>query len=240
MNVHLCQGCFEKMRKISALDKTLCRLRDENRRLKKQLGRQNRTINEEPFGSSTSSAKRPLKGNTPEENRGKRGGAACGHKGKGRSSLARNTTTQEVNVPAPKCCPDCGCELQNRGAEERSVLDLDAEKLRRRRYRLGRGRCPQCHRWVGAKAPGVPPKGLFGHTLLAWVATQHYLHGHTMGDVASRLGLHEGSLHAAMHQLANRLEPAMARLIQEYRQEPVKHADETPWRERVRLAVLHS
>ena len=230
MNLRHCVGCFEKMRKLAARDETIRRLRDENRRLREQLGRQNRTINEEPFGSSTPSAKKPVKANTPEENRRKRGGAVEGHVGKGRSSLAGNADAAMLTIEAPECCPDCGCSLESRGAAQRSVLDLEPEKLRPVRYRLGRGRCPRCHKWVQAQAPGVPPKGLFGTTLLAWTAEQHYLHGHTMGDVAERLGLHEGSLHAAMHQLADRLEPAAIALIEDYRQARVKHADETPWR----------
>jgi transposase len=218
------------MRKLAARDETIRHLRDDNRRLKEQLGKQNRTINEEPFGSSTPSAKRPVKANTPEENRGKRGGASKGHVGKGRSSLLGEGDAGVLTLEAPARCPDCGSRLEKRGAEQRSVLDMEPEKLQPVRYHLGRGRCPHCNKWVQAKAPGVPPKGLFGDTLLAWVAEQHYLHGHTMGDVASRLGLHEGSLHVAMHQTAARLEPAMTRLVEDYRQAEVKHADETPWR----------
>jgi hypothetical protein len=230
MNIHLCQGCFEKKRKLAAQEETIRKQGAQIRRLKKQLGKQNRTINEEPFGSSTSSAKRTLKSNTPEENRLKRGGATKGHAGRGRAVIAGDIGVEMVTMEAPKCCPDCGCELENRGAEDRSVMDLEPEKLRLLRYRLGRGRCPQCHKWVQAKTPGVLPKGLFGNMLLAWVGEQHFLHGHTMGNIAARIGLHEGSLHVAMHQLAVRLEPAATGLIEDYRQAPVKHADETPWR----------
>jgi transposase len=218
------------MRRLAARDETIRRLRDQVRHLREQLGRRNRTVNEEPFGSSTPSAKKPVKANTPEDNRQKRGGAVQGHVGKGRSSLDADADAVVLAIKAPERCPDCGSPLESRGAEDRSVLDLEPEKLQPVRYHLGRGRCPRCSKWVQAKAPGVPPKGLFGHTLLAWVAEQHYLHGHTMGDVASRLGLHEGSLHVAMHQTAARLEPAMARLAEDYRQAEVKHADETPWR----------
>jgi len=218
------------MRKLAAQEGTIRKLRVQIRQLQTQLGKQNRTINEEPFGSSTSSAKKTLKSNTPEENRLKRGGATQGHAGKGRSAIAGNIGAEVLTVEAPERCPDCGGELENRGAEDRSVMDLEPEKLRPLRYRLGRGRCPRCHKWVQAKAPGVLPRGLFGNMLLAWVTEQHYLHGHTMGNVAARLGLHEGSLHVAMHQLAVRLEPAATGLLGDYRQARVKHADETPWR----------
>jgi hypothetical protein len=45
-----------------------------------------------------------------------------------------------------------------------------------------------------------------------------------------QLGVGNGALHGAMHQLAERLEPACEVLAAEYRQEAVKHADETSWR----------
>ena len=49
--------------------------------------------------------------------------------------------------------------------------------------------------------------------------------GTTLGRLARQLGLHRGSLVGAMHDLAARLESVPDRLVQEYRQAPVKHAD---------------
>lgn len=230
MNVHLCQGCFEKMRKLSAKDAEIRKLRDEVLRLREQLGRRHRTVTEEPFGSSTPSSKKPVKASTTEENLAKRGGSVEGHAGNGRSAIGDDVCPEAVIVEAPPCCPECGSDLESRGTEDRSVLDMEPEKLQPIRYKLRRGRCPNCNKWVRAKTPGVPPKGLFGNMLLAWVAEQHYMRGHTMGDAAARLGQHEGSLHAAMHQLADTLSPAADGLVNDYRQAAVKHADETPWR----------
>jgi hypothetical protein len=48
--------------------------------------------------------------------------------------------------------------------------------------------------------------------------------------LARQLGLHRGSLLGAMHDLAARLESVPNRLLEEYRRAPVKHADETGWR----------
>ena len=110
------------------------------------------------------------------------------------------------------------------------MLDLEPEKLQPRRYDLERCACPNCGRTVRAKAPGVLPKALYGNMLLAKVAEEHYLHGHTLGDIATRLGINNGSLFNALHQLAGTLEPVATRLVEDFRQAPVKHADETPWR----------
>jgi transposase len=66
--------------------------------------------------------------------------------------------------------------------------------------------------------------------LLAYVAVEHYLHGLTLGRLSTQLGLGQGTLWAALHQLARRLEKVPERLLLEYRRAPVKHADETGWR----------
>ncbi|MCP5524376.1 MAG: transposase [Verrucomicrobiales bacterium] len=59
---------------------------------------------------------------------------------------------------------------------------------------------------------------------------QHYVHGVTLGQLESQLHVGYGTLMGALHQLARRLEPVIERLVREYRQAPVKHADETGWR----------
>lgn len=84
-----CKGCLEKGIKIDQLQAKLERLRKENARLRKQLGKEHRTIDERQFGSSTPSSKLPPKGNSSEENRVRQGGARPGHRGKGRQRLKR-------------------------------------------------------------------------------------------------------------------------------------------------------
>src|SRR2546426_3144642 len=54
-----------------------------------------------------------------------------------------------------------------------------------------------------------PPRStLFPYTTLfrsTHLALEHYLHGVTMGRLSAQLGLTQGGLWAALHQLANRL-----------------------------------
>ena len=71
---------------------------------------------------------------------------------------------------------------------------------------------------------------LLGNRLLAHLAIQHYVFGVTLGQLETQLGVGNGALHGALHQLAERLAPACEQLRQDYRQAPVKHADETGWR----------
>lgn len=59
------------------------------------------------------------------------------------------------------------------------------------------------------------------------MAVEHYLFGRTLGQLESQLGIGYGSLIQAMHGVAKILESVPERLVEEYRQSPVKHADET-------------
>jgi len=231
LRVACCRGCLSKMVEIDRLKRQVTKLRRENARLKKRLGRTERTIHEAPFGSATPSSKRPVKANSTEENRKKMGGARQGHKGHGRSGAGSVPDAHVVRVAVPALCPDCGSPTRDRGARRRLVVDCEPMQKTTTVYELERRRCPRCGRGLFAEAPGVLPKCLYGNRLLAHVAVEHYLHGTTLGQLEARTGIGCGSLIDALHQLARRLEPATARVLSDYRANPVRRADETTWRE---------
>jgi len=58
----------------------------------------------------------------------------------------------------------------------------------------------------------------------------HYLHGIPLGRVCEQLRINPGSLVESFHRLAHLLAPILPKLIEQYRQSPVRHADETGWR----------
>lgn len=207
------------------------RLQEENVRLKARLRYQERTAREGFFGSSTPSAKLPVKANTTlRESPGARGGARPGHPGHGRRSIPAEAADEVIVVTSAETCPDCGSPLQDQGCRERTVLEVEPLRRKTLQYQLAQKSCPRCRRTVRPRAPGVFKKSLFGNRLLAHVAVQHYVFGVTLGSLEIQLGVGNGSLHGALHQLAARLAPACDRLREEYCQAPVKHADETHWR----------
>jgi len=57
----------------------------------------------------------------------------------------------------------------------------------------------------------------------------HYLHGVPIGRISEQLGVDSGALIKVFHRLAKLFSNLPSRLIQLYRQAPVKHADETGW-----------
>jgi transposase len=206
------------------------RQKEEIARLKARLRRQERTAKEGPFGSSTPSAKIPIKANTTPDCSHRRGGAKAGHKGYGRRGPAAHEITRQQSVPGPDRCPYCGGAMDPKGHKARTVIDVDPVRKDVIRYELEQRDCTRCHRVLTARPSGVFAKSLLGNRLLAYVAIEHYLHGITLGHLSTQLGLGQGTLWAALHQLARRFDGVTERLLREYRRAPVKHADETSWR----------
>lgn len=204
--------------------------KEEIARLKARLRYQERTAKEGPFGSSTPSAKIPIKPNTTPERSQRRGGAKSGHKGYGRRAIATHEITREQWIAGPDQCPYCGGTLDPKGSKARTVIDVDPVRKQVIRYNLQQRDCTGCHRTFTARPSGVFAKSLLGNRLLAYVAVEHYLHGITLGHLSTQLGLGQGTLWAALHQLAGRLEKVPERLLLDYRRAPVRHADETGWR----------
>ncbi|MGH7493331.1 MAG: IS66 family transposase [bacterium] len=218
----ICPQCVKLQEEVK-------RLRAENHRLKEQNRYQQRKIAEGYFGASTPSSKKPFKANTQAAHN--HGGARAGHRGHGRRLISEQQAdvVQEINL-ADHVCPDCKVALNYVDSRSRQVVDMASIKVKSIVNQLQRWRCPNCRRPFRAKAPEVLPKCEFGNTLLANVATEHYFHGIPMNRVATRLDLNAGSLLEAMHRLARHLHNIPDQLIAEYRQAPVKHADETGWR----------
>jgi transposase len=223
MSLTYCPECLRRQREIDDL-------REEVASLKGRLRHQERTAAEGPFGSSTPSSKVPLKPAALPERQARRGGAAKGHPGHGRQRVPAEEADRVVEVPGPERCPACGHAMRDAGVRDRTVLDCRPVRVEPIVYRLSRKRCPHCGAAAQAQAPGVLPKGQYGNGLLAHVATQHYLYGATLGQLEKQTGIGYGSLLDALHQVARRLKDVPERLLKDYRRAPVKHADETTWR----------
>ena len=216
----ICPQCVKLQEEIK-------RLREEKHRLEAQLRSQQRKLDEGYFGSSTPSSKKPFKANTPAERNN--GGGRVGHRGYGRITLDAREADAVVVVDTEYVCPDCHVTLESLDLPDRTVTEVKPVQVKKVLYQLTRRRWPECRRVFGAKAPGVLPKFKQSNSLLAHVAVEHFLHQVTLGHLAGRLGINESSLIAAMHHLASRFKAVPEKLIAEYRQAAVKHADETIW-----------
>jgi len=218
-----CQECLRKQRKIDELEEEVASLRSK-------LRYQERTAKEGFFGSSTPSSKLPIKANSSKEQQRNRGGAKVGHKGHGRASICEEEADNVATIHIGNTCPDCGSNLDDKGARTRTVIDCQPIKMKKVLYHLERKRCPKCKKLISARPPGVLAKCLYSNQLLSVVAVQHYIYGNTLGQIEKQTGIGYSSLVDAMHQLSKRLKDVPNALIEAYRQAAVKHADETGWR----------
>jgi len=225
MATYPCSECLKKQQKIDSL-------MEENQRLKQKLKYQQRKEKEGVFGSSTPSSKLPVKANTTNSETGKPKGAQLGHKGAGRKMFQESEAERVVSVEAQvgSTCPDCGRPLEEKGMQERLVIESQPLKAKRVLFRLPKKYCPHCQKVFQAHAPEVLPKSLYGNQLITTAAVMHYLHGIPMGRVCEQTEIGPGSLVEIFHRLAKLFDKIPAQLIEQYRQAPVKHADETSWR----------
>jgi len=223
MGINGCPMCLAKQRRIDELEEQITSL-------KEKLRYHQRKEQEGFFGSSTSSSKRPVKPHVEEKER-KPKGARRGHKGVGRKRHDEECVDRTVELdPEGELCPECGAPLEKKGWEERSVVDTPSQKPEKIIFRLPRRYCPHCRRDFTPGPPGVLPKTLYGNQLIANAVEMYYLHGLPMGRISQYTGVGAGSLMDLFKRCARLFEGVVPRLIQEYRQAPVKHADETSWR----------
>ncbi len=223
VNLNLCQSCWEKQR-------TIDRLQQEIQSLREKVHRLERKAQQGPFGSSTPSAKIPVKANTAEERRSQPGGAQPGHAGHGRRAVEDTAAERIETIAVEPACPYCGGVLEHKEYRDRSVIDSQPLRAEPILYQLERARCPRCGKTVQARAPEVLPKSLCGNRLVTQVVFLHYRQGIPMGRLCDQLGIGWGAVIDILHRMAALFRGVMGKLVEEYRQAPVRHADETGWR----------
>jgi transposase len=223
MTVNGCSVCLEKQRRIDELE-------EEIEHLRAKLRYHARRERDGFFGSSTPSSKQPVKPDTEVKER-KPKGARPGHKGVGRTSHNNGSADRTVDVEAEgELCPECGAPLEKKGWAERSVIDTPRQKAEKIAFRVAKRYCPHCRRNFTGQPPGVLSRSLYGNQFIADAVEMHYLHGVPMGRICAYLDIGPGSLAKLFRRCADLFAGIPDKLVQEYRQAPVKHADETGWR----------
>lgn len=219
-----CDGCYEKQLKIDRLEEKVLGL-------EAKLRTEERKCREGYFGSSTPSSQRPTKPDSACENPKKNGGAPKGHRGHGRKRVAAKEADEVVNLDAADRCPDCDGELVSKGVVERSVKERVRVETKKIVYRTEKKWCAKCRKTIQRKAP-VLPRSLYGNRFLAQAVIQHEYHGIPAGRVEAMLDPADlkGGLFGILHRLADLFKPAIPKLVEEFRREPVRHGDETGWR----------
>ena len=215
---------------VLALMRRIDELEERDRVLTARLQHQERTAREAPFGSSTPSSKVLLKANTPDENRAKKGGGVCGHTGHFKKRASVETADEVEEAWAPERCPDCHEALEPISCtSERTLLRCEPMRIRKVLVRRHAAKCPSCGKLFRGRAAGALPGAGLDNSLAVSMAYMHYAEGATRGHLSRLWGIGTGTLENTFERLASVLEPCRARLLEEYRAAPVKHADESVW-----------
>ena len=208
-------------------------LHESNQQVKKLEKALNiRTGREEPYGLATPSSKRINKENSSAENQKKRGGAKPEHKGHGR----RDFTDFEVDriiimEEAPLQCECGGFDWKRDQVYSHSVYYFVPARVEKHIYRKRQFICSTCGRNSTVPTPGVMRGCLYSNSMIASMLTEHYLHGHTVGELEERWGINHGTFFKAAHRTALSLERHFEYIIDCFRnQSKLAYADETPWR----------
>lgn len=219
----MCPGCYEKQLRIDALQ-------EEVAHLKHKLRYEERKTKDGYFGSSTPSSKKPFKETTGAAVK-KNGGAVYGHKGYGRKTITQEQADKTEELVIGNKCPHCKGSLVNKSFIKRPIIDSILLETKKILYLCQKKYCPRCKKTVSAKPP-VLPRSLYGNQLIAQALYLHYGQLIPLGRVVEILGgaVSTANLHDIFRRLSRMWQPAVDRLIKQYRREPVKHADETGWR----------
>jgi transposase len=228
-------------RENEQLRKQIERLKQENERLRQKLEQALRAGKRQAApharGKPKCSPKRP--GRKPGREYGRRA-----------SRPIPPHVDEQIKVPLPERCPDCGGQV----SYECTEAQFQEEIVRRtvvRRFDIAVGCCQRCHRRVQGRHPlqtsdavgiGAVQLGPEALTLAAILNKQMGLSlGHTQQVLVQgfRLQVSRGGLYRALARIARRAEPTYTGLIEAARRAPVNTVDETGWKVGGRLQWLH-
>lgn len=235
--LHRCDKYLYLMREIDRFKESderksrrIRQLEAENEELKAELCGGNRSPAAiRPFGSSTPSSKIPLKPNSAEENRLRRGGLPAGHAGHGRQPVPDADADETIELPKPPECPVTHAALTSWSARTRTVIHMAPARCVKKKYTVYRAWCPHCRRYHESEVPGVMPHFMLSNGLMSQMLADHFKNGIPVGTLARRAGVKKAAIQQMTGNAAGLLEGGVNRLVDEFRAAPVKHADETPW-----------
>jgi transposase len=237
----------EGRQRIEELEEENCRLRermerleDENRTLRKQLEAEQRAARRQaaPFsrGQPKSHPKRP----------GRKPGAAYGPR---HHRPIPAHVDEEVRVPAPARCPDCGGPL----TVERVETQYQEEIVRRtwvRRFHIPICRCGKCDKRVqgrhplqtsdalGAAAVQIGPEAVTLGVLMNKSLGLPHADAAAVLKHGFRLGLSRSGICRAIQRVARKAEATWQALRDAAQSSELAHMDETGWKVEAQLRWL--
>ena len=164
----------------------------------------------------------------------KKSGAQAGHIGTHRKQPARIDAWVRV---ALSHCPDCDSALKRTNSHDtRIVEDIPVLQTVVTEYEIERQWCTSCNKEVAGIPKNTLPGFSIGLNALTHILFLKYRLRTPLARIVEelrathRLILTEGGVQSILHAFKTRFTPEYGRILQEIRDAPVKHADETSWR----------
>lgn len=233
------EALLVEVERLQGFEARVGELEKENAALKEKLGKSSRNSSKPP--SSDGPREPPRRRKAPT---GRKPGGQAGHDRHERALLPVEAVDRLV-VLKPSRCEDCGERLTGTDVTPRrhQVLELPEVRPHVTEYQLHALTCA-CGAATTAELPKGVPTGSFGASVIAVVALLmgvYRLSKRAVPDVlydlfglSMSVGAVVGCQHKASEALAGPFEEARLAVIEA----PVKHADETGWREARRRAWL--
>lgn len=151
-----------------------------------------------------------------------------------RKPLPDNLPTDVVNLSAPQCCPECGCDKTRKIGEDSSEeLNYIPASFRKTVYVRQRVACTSCDKVFSGEVASKPiAKGKAGAGLLAHILVQKYANHlplYRQSEIYKREGieLSRSTMSSWAGQCSRLLEPLIARLNNYVFESEVLHCDDT-------------
>lgn len=208
----------------SALAKAEAELKAIRRKLNIRMG------SESPFGLSTPSSRDPLKKNSSEERKARKGGGRNGHKGSWRKAAEPDAEEKGVLVPAGDggCC--CGENLELFRTHKEVIVRYIPGHFRHTLCTYGIFRCKVCGGVVTGRIRDTFPGMKHDFSTLAEIMRLAYEDFLPYGLISRQMRINKGTLFGMLHRMAERFAPLYDEIRRRIRKEAFLQADETSWR----------
>lgn len=223
------QELQKQLADMNVLKEELANAQAEIKRLCKQLNI--RQGSESPFGLSTPSSRMPLKKNSSDENRNKKGGAQPGHKGSGWRRDIPETSEKEILVPThgkKECCHGENLEMLQTHTDV--ITRYIPGYFRKTQCTYGIFKCKTCGHITTGPIKDVFPGMKYDIGTIAEIMKLAYEEYLPYGLIARRMKINKGTLFGILHRMSEHFMPLFEEIKRRIAMEPFLHADETSWR----------
>lgn len=222
------------------LRQRVAELEAANERLERRIQELVRALEEAQRAGKRQAA--PFSRRRPKANPAKPGRkAGAGYGRRCRRPIPPNVD-QVLEAELPRCCPDCGGELEETQIESQYQTEIPPPRVERIEFRVHFGRCRHCGRRVQGRHPRQTSDAMGGAAsqlgaravALATELNKGFglSYGKTAAVLETAFGLQvsRGGLAQALQRVAQKAEPTYQMLVQHLRGSPSVTPDETGWK----------